>query len=543
MRTALVLLFVIAAAAIFGSLFPQRPVSPDRVAQFLADNPGIGAVLDRLGMFDVFGSAWFTAIYLALMAAMVACLVPRTRSLLRLLRSTPPRGIARLDRYRNTTELHLEGVPPEQAAAAARRVLRGRRFRVADHRAGATLDVAAEKGYLRELGSIAFHLSILVLLVGLAYGKGLGFRGQALVVEGREHTFLNTVINYNVFEPGRYYSAADLPPFELALDDFSNAFHPNGAPAAFASRLTAVGQDGDVQHQRVAVNRPLTVDGVRVFQSDYGYAPVLRVTGPDGEVLWDSPRELLRNPATEISTGALKLTSLRPQLGLDLTFFTSPQRLPRPGGGFALGNRPQLENPLLVVFPYQGDLRASQAQSIYSLDRSRLEPAADRPLLLAPGQRATLPGGAQIEFVELRQYSVLTLARDPGVPIVAAAGALLLAGLLPSLYVRRRRVWVRAEPTPDGTRLRLAGHALQGKQAFTGEFDDLVARIRSAAGGSRSREDGHRTTLAQEASRPDSARPTAGTEPAPGRGPDGTGEQPTGPAPTEHAPADSPRRA
>lgn len=517
MRTALILLFVIAAAAIFGSLFPQRPVSPDRVAQFLTDNPGIGEVLDRLGMFDVFGSAWFTAIYLALLTAMVACLVPRTRSLVRLLRSTPPRGISRLDRYRNTTELELPGVTPEQATARARRVLRGRRFRVADHGdTGGTRDLAAEKGYLREIGSLVFHFSILVLLVGLAYGKGFGFRGQAMVVEGEEQSFLNTVINYNVFEPGRYYSAGDLPPFELTLRDFTNAFHPNGAPAEFASHLTAVGQGGDVQEQRVAVNRPLTVDGVRVYQSDYGYAPVLKVTGPNGEVLWNSPRELLRNTDTEISTGALKLPSLEPQLGLDLTFFTNPQRLPREGGGFALGNRPQLENPLLVVFPYQGDLRASRSQSIFTLDRSRLEPAAGMPLLLAPGQRAELPGGATIEFMELRQYTVLTLARDPGVGIVAVGGGLLLAGLVPSLYVRRRRVWLRAEPSGDGTRIRLSGHALQGKDAFSGEFGDLVGRVHQAAG-SRSRDPEQRTTLA-----PDSRDQAGGAE-------------------ADHAPTDPPR--
>jgi cytochrome c biogenesis protein len=497
MRTALVLLFVLAAGAILGSVFPQRPVSPDRVAQFLADNPGVGPLLDRLGMFDVFGSAWFTAIYLALMAALVACLVPRTRALLRVLLAAPPRGIDRLDRYRNTTEVEAPGVSPERAGTAARELLRGRGFRVAEYtRSGGAREVAAEKGYLREAGSLVFHVSIVVLLVGLALGKGFGFRAQTMVVEGSDQSFLNTVINYNVFEPGRFYSAGDLPPFELTLDEFSNAFHDDGTPADFGSHLTAFGQDGTAQEQRVAVNRPMTVDGVRVLQSDYGYAPVLRVTGPDGEVLWDSPRELLRDPGTEISTGALKLTALQPQVGLDLTFFTSPQRLERPDGGFTLGNRPQLENPLLVVFPFEGDLRAGQTQSIFSLDRSRLEPAADQPLLLAPGESAGLEDGTRIEFVELRQYSVLTLARDPGVPLVAAGGALLLAGLVPSLYVRRRRVWVRATPSADGVAVRVSGHGLQGKEAFVDEFGTLADKLREVLDApSRSRDRVRATTL------------------------------------------------
>ena len=73
--------------------------------------------------------------------------------------------------------------------------------------------------------------------------------------------------------------AGDLPPFRLGLEDFTNRFHPNGVPAEFSLRVVAVGADGGVQRQKVAVNRPLTVDGVRVFQSDYGYAPVVQVRG------------------------------------------------------------------------------------------------------------------------------------------------------------------------------------------------------------------------------------------------------------------------
>ena len=92
MRTALVLLVVLAAASILGSLFPQEGLSPQRVDQYFADHPALAPVLERLGLFDVFGSAWYMAIYLALLGALVACLVPRTRALVRVLRSRPAPG-------------------------------------------------------------------------------------------------------------------------------------------------------------------------------------------------------------------------------------------------------------------------------------------------------------------------------------------------------------------------------------------------------------------------------------------------------------------
>jgi cytochrome c biogenesis protein len=475
MRTALVLLFAIAAASILGSLFPQQGISPEAVARYVAAHPGIGPMLDRLGMFDVFGSAWFTAIYLALLTALVACLVPRVSSFARVVRSRPPRARARLDRYRNLATLDTS-LPPEQAMAAARRVLRRRRFRVAAHGGG---QLAAEKGYLREAGSLVFHVSFLLLLVGLAYGKGWGYRGQLTLIEGETRT--NTRVNYDAFTPGRWYGPEQLPQFSLHLDDFSNSFWPSGQPREFASRLTSVDAGGRVQRQKVTVNRPMTVDGVRVFQSDYGYAPVVKVTvkGPRGKLITpqDGPLLTLRTPA-ETSNGAIKLPMLDPQVGLDVTMFTGFRVEPGPGGAAQIGNDPRLVNPLLVVFPSAGDLHADRAQSVFTLDHTDLRPLADRPLLLPLGGTGKLPGGlGTVSFTGVRQYTVLTLARDPGVPVVLAAAVLVLLGLLPSLYVTRRRVWARSTATDQGARVELAGLALQGKAAFADEFAELAAEL------------------------------------------------------------------
>src|SRR4030095_8953474 len=121
MRTALVLLVVLAAASVLGSLFPQEGLSPQRVDQYFADHPALAPVLERLGLFDVFGSAWYMAIYVALLGALVACLVPRTRALVRVLRSRPPRG-GDLSRYR-TRATFSTAAAPEDAMAAARRGL------------------------------------------------------------------------------------------------------------------------------------------------------------------------------------------------------------------------------------------------------------------------------------------------------------------------------------------------------------------------------------------------------------------------------------
>jgi cytochrome c biogenesis protein len=102
-----------------------------------------------------------------------------------------------------------------------------------------------------------------------------------------------------------------------------------------------------------------------------------------------------------------------------------------------------------------------------------------------------------VSFTDLKQYSVFTLARDPGVPVVAVAAGLLLLGLVPSLYVTRRRVWARAAPDgAGGTRVELAGLALQGKAAFEGELARLAEQVRLGSGGLKPSPPEDRGTLA-----------------------------------------------
>ena len=406
MRTALVLLVVLAAASILGSLFPQEGLSPQRVDQYFADHPALAPVLERLGLFDVFGSAWYMAIYLALLGALVACLVPRTRALVRVLRSRPPRG-GDLARYRTRASFETPA-SPDQAMAAARRVLRRSRFRLAEHDDG---ELAGEKGYLREAASMLFHVSLLVLLVGLAYGKGYGYRGQAAIVEGE--TWANARVGYDSFSPGRFFGPERLAPFQLRLDDFTNSFHPDNTPREFASRLTALDLDGrQLQAQRVAPNRPMTVDGVRIFQSDYGYVPVVRVrdsrrqgaAGPPGGP--DPAR-----PGLGVVDRGGQGHQAHPQVGLELTMFTGLVTAPDCPGGAPFCNDPRLVRPVLVVLAYQGDLQADRAQSVFTLDRTRLRAA--RGPAAAAGPRPVQEAGQRHGGVVHRPQAVQRLHPGP----------------------------------------------------------------------------------------------------------------------------------
>ena len=123
MRTALMLLFVLAVAAIPGSMFPQRNVSPERVASYLAEHPDSGPWLNRLWAFDVYASPWFSAGYLLLFTSLVGCLVPRFFSYLRALRDVPPDAPSRLERLPYAADGRAHDGGPAAAAAHVRTVL------------------------------------------------------------------------------------------------------------------------------------------------------------------------------------------------------------------------------------------------------------------------------------------------------------------------------------------------------------------------------------------------------------------------------------
>ncbi|MGH2663119.1 MAG: cytochrome c biogenesis protein ResB [Actinomycetota bacterium] len=466
MRTALILLLVVAMASVFGSLIPQAPISLRAVTDLYREHPLLARIYEAAGLFDVYGSWWFTLAYVLTLISLASCLIPRTRTLVRGL-GQRPQSIRELEGMRHFAE-GLVPVAPEEALARSRRVLRRRRFRVSPGEPG----LAAEKGAAREGGSLVFHWSVFLLLVGVMYGKGFGFTGQATVVEG--DTWTEARASYD-FPPqtGRFFSEGMHTGFQVRVEDFDAAYYPTGLPRDFTSWVEVIDPGGRAVGEReIRVNDPLSHQGVKLYQLGYGWAPVIEVRRGD-DVLASEPVVFVTDTPNDQRRpwrGAVKLPSLRPQVGIE--FRLAPD-LPA-----LLAGRPMLEarDPFLTFEAYRGDLSLTAAQSVFRLDKRGLEPWESGGIGL--GQTATLPGGLEVSFTELREYTQFLVTRDPGAWIVLAAAVLLVLGLLPALYSSRRRVWVRAvEADGRGTRLQVAGFALQRKAAFEEEFRELVGEL------------------------------------------------------------------
>ncbi|ASW53181.1 cytochrome c biogenesis protein ResB [Plantactinospora sp. KBS50] len=488
MRTALVLLFLLAVAAIPGSLLPQRGVNIEQVNDWQAAHPKLFPVLNSVGAFEVFASPWFSAVYVLLFVSLVGCIVPRARDHLRALRGAPPAGPRRLDRLPQH-RVRTDPAATDPAAIAA--VLRRRRWRVAVR--GDT--VAAEKGYLKETGNLVFHLSLIAVLLGVALGNWYGWHGNRMLVAGPDRTFCNGLQQYDESGLGPRLDASDLPSFCLELTDFQATYQQSGQPRSFRASVRVQEPGRASRLTDFSVNDPLRLHHANVYLLGHGYAPVIRYTDRYGRTQTTVAPFLTEDGLlTGQGVATFPDVDLDPETGTrdpdqqvafdGLYLPTAPDSAP-----YIRSEFPAERNPLLNVVAYRGNLGldAGIPGSVYRLDQRQISAGKLKQVgtkVMRPGDTWTLDDGSRMEFLGTRPYVTLAVRYDPGEKIVLGGAVALLVGLMLSLTGRRRRVWFRVVGAPtegsttDGSSLVEAGGLPRTDYSgFADEFDQLVTAV------------------------------------------------------------------
>ncbi len=484
MRTAIILLFLLALAAVPGSLLPQRSLSQGNVSQYFADHPTLAPVLDRLYLFDVFSSPWFAAVYLLLFVSLIGCVLPRALEHARALRTPPPPAPRRLSRLPDSAELTTP-LPAAAALDVVEEELRVRRHRVVRRERDGVGELSAEKGLLKEAGNLVFHLALVALLLALAGGRLWGYEGSILVTEGQR--FCNSFQQYDTYSAGPLVEGGDLSPVCVGLEDFRAEYEEDLTASSFTADIThgAPGEEG--RPTTIGVNDPLRLDGDRVYVTGHGFSPAFTVTLPDGTTFDDVSAPFLpTEQRTMASEGALKL----PDLGagaedqLALQGFFAPTGLVQ--GGILTSIDPRPLAPQVAVVAYQGylGLDSGLPQSVYSLDTSQIERgrlAEVGSANLSVGESMTLPDGTAVTFTGYAEFAALQFSHDPGQVWVLAAAIAVLAGLLGMLLLRRERVFARATAgSGDGGTVLGVGVLTRGSGDGAPRFAALTDDLRAA---------------------------------------------------------------
>ncbi|AMY17693.1 MULTISPECIES: cytochrome c biogenesis protein ResB [Nocardiaceae] len=497
MRTALVLLFLLALAAIPGALLPQRSLNAGKVDEYIADRPTLGPLMDRVELFDVFGSFWFTAVYVLLFVSLVGCILPRCVEHARALRTPPvatPRNLARLPHHRRA---EVDGAPAEVLDSVAER-MRGWRTARREESTGA-LTLSTEKGYLREAGNLVFHLSLVGLLVAIAAGKLFSYEGNVVVIANDGPGICTTSpAQFDSFRAGNLIDGTGLTPLCVRVKDFRADYLPNGQAEQFTSNIEyQSGADLVTDTWRddvLQVNHPLRVAGDRVYLQGHGYAPTFTVTFPNGETRTETVQWEPTDGTTFLSSGVHRFDppgGLYPdsterrknQIAIEGLFAPTASF----HGTLLSSSFPAPNDPAVAVDIYKGDtgLDTGNPQSLFSLSQVLVEQGRlvkqDR-VNLTPGESTTLADGTQVRFDGAEEFVNLQVSHDPAQTWVLVTALTMMAGLVVSLVIKRRRIWVRVYPADDPRRtvVELGGLARTDQAGWGDEFDRLADRLLSA---------------------------------------------------------------
>jgi cytochrome c biogenesis protein len=481
MGTALVLLFLLALGAIPGALLPQRSLNQGKVDQYIAEHSVIGPWLDRLQAFDVFSSFWFTAIYALLFISLVGCLTPRLpkhhEAVVAADADTVVADVTqRLRGWRKTTRRSGDDAGAAPAATSS-------------------IEISAEKGYFREFGNIVFHFSLLGLLVAVAAGKMFGYEGNVIVIADGGPGFCSaSPAAFDSFRAGNTVDGTSLHPICLRVNDFDAKYLPSGQALSFAANVDyQAGADLNTDVWRpykLEVNHPLRLGGDRIYLQGHGYAPTFTVTFPDGQTRTTTVQWRPDDPLTLLSSGVIRVDPpggtypdererRKNQIAVQGLFAPTEQL----DGKLLSSSFPALNDPAVAIDVYRGDtgLDTGKPQSIFTLDPSligqkRLNKEAR--VNLRAGESTRLADGTTVRFDGAVPFVNVQVSHDPAQVWVLVFAMSMMAGLLVSLVVRRRRIWVRIESAGPGTvSVELGGLARTDNSGWGDEFERITGRL------------------------------------------------------------------
>jgi cytochrome c biogenesis protein len=323
-----------------------------------------------------------------------------------------------------------------------------------------------------------------LILVGVAVGGLFGWRGNVIVREGEG--FSNTLTQYDAWGGGRLSSAENLPEFSFTLESFNVEFERDnaqaGAPRLFEANMVVdrPGEEGSVAHL-VQVNEPLVIDSAKVFLVGHGYAPHMIVRDSTGQVVLDDAVVFLPQDGNFTSTGVVKVPDSDPQLGFRGLFLPT-SAITKEFGPHSIFPAP--DDVSVFLGAWEGDLGLDDGipQSIYTLNVDDMTQLGLESLRV--GQSWQLPDGSgSIEMTGFERWASFQIASDPGKELALIASILAIVGLSLSLFIQRRRVWVKVSQVPEQgsqgrVKVEVAGIAKASGHDAIEQVDQIVESLK-----------------------------------------------------------------
>src|SRR5450631_655339 len=439
MRTGLWLILALGLLSLVGAVLAQAPAGmsadPQSYAAWLASmHPKYGGwtpVLDKLGLFSVFTSIWFKGISVLLTTSVLACSVNRAPRLWKLAFHPRTRMGETFFTHAPLRATVVVSADPATTTDYVRKVLKSHRFRTIDDPDDDGLNLYADRFRWGPFGTVMAHLSFVIILLGFFFSATTGFK----------HTNFTAPV-------GEKVAVGHGTGLTLEATSFNDAYYPDGTPSDYASGLVLSKNGIEVQSQTVRVNHPMRRDGIAFYMSYFGVAAGMKVTDATGKTVYSQavPLAWTSDDGTK-SIGQFKMPANA--LSVELVVPASGQ------------TDPNIKAGQLQVNVFKDGTKAAVATQV--VDQGK-------PVALA---------GMTYTFERTRQFTGLTVARDPGANFVWVGSALLVIGLFLVFFFPHRRIWVRVRKTSGGSEI-LCASTMKRDVAFKPQFNQIVTDIQLA---------------------------------------------------------------
>jgi cytochrome c biogenesis protein len=436
-KVAIVLLILLIAASILGTLIPQGRTGQEYLVRY----GQLGGLFQKLQFTRLYQSFWYIAILALFSLNIIICtlvrLSPKFRRALRPKCDFDPKSVLVL-KVKDKIKMALA---PDAAVRAAQAELGRHHYRVREHAAEKRLCLLARKRILGIFGSDVVHVGLLIILAGGIISGLAGVRGSLTLSENQ---------TLPVPQAG----------FSVRLDKFTTEFYPDGNIKDWKSNLTIIDGDKPVLQKSVEVNHPLSYKGFVFYQSGYGSN-------------WENPElEVWLKKKSDL--GYLKNIRLRigqPATvdGEDLTL-TATRFLP----DFVLDEKNQpstrsLEpnNPAVLI---RGERAGAEVFSGWIF--------AKFPDFAQMHQAKESEFKPELKDVKAPQYSVLQTAKDPGVSLIWVGCAVLMLGLFIAFYWPTREIRLVLEESQGKTEIAAGGISAKSQEGFQSEFERIMNALR-----------------------------------------------------------------
>jgi len=450
-RTGIFLIIVVGVFSAIGTVILQRPTSEPGDMQ-RAYSPETLALLDRIGLTDIFHAWWFLVLLCMFCTCLIFVSVDRWPNAWKVY-AHPVRFATAPFRASLPQSVKIPVKDGANALSVAERILGRCGFNAERVTESGATGLFAEKQRFAVFAVYLVHLSLICIFAGYIVDGIIGYRGTIQVPEGQ-------ALGQITLRDNRGGESKKDLPFLIRCDGAGEETYADGSPKKWWSKLALIENGKESIAKTIVVNDPFVFKGIRIYQASMGQS--------------STPKTLIFE-ATPAKGG-------------------SPEKVEVPLNGKAA----LADGESLSVLRWIPDYYVQDGE-VYKKSDDPENPAVQLGLTNAAGEtkklwilysqaNTTKGQEAAYEFslkgATWLKYTGLEVSHQPGQFGIWIGVVLMAFGLVIAFYTQHSRVWATViDDGKGGQLLWTGGTTNKNRDRFQAKFEQIKAALQEELGG------------------------------------------------------------